>query len=42
MLPGQQRIVVDLPTRTIVRVVAVVLLTVAAVDVLAHVARILI
>ncbi|HEX5250461.1 MAG TPA: AI-2E family transporter [Gaiellales bacterium] len=42
MLPGPQRIVVDLPLRTIVRVVAVVLVTIAAVDILAHVARILI
>src|SRR5205823_8226822 len=42
MLPGPQRVVIDLPVRTIVRVVAVVLLTVAAVDLLAHVARILI
>src|SRR5437868_14584766 len=42
MLPGPQRVVVDLPTRTIVRVVAAVLVTAAAVDLLAHVARILI
>ena len=42
MLPGPQRVVVDLPLRTILRIVAVVLVTIAAVDVLAHVARILI
>jgi predicted PurR-regulated permease PerM len=42
MLPGRERIVVDVPARTIVRVIVLVLLTVALVDVLAHVTRILI
>jgi predicted PurR-regulated permease PerM len=42
MLPGPQRVVVDLPPRTIVRVIALVLVTFAAVDILAHVTRILI
>jgi predicted PurR-regulated permease PerM len=36
------RVVVDLPARTIVRVIALVLITVAAVDLLEHVGRILI
>jgi predicted PurR-regulated permease PerM len=42
MLPGSQRVVVDLPTRTVMRVIALVLLTIAAVDLLTHVGRILI
>jgi predicted PurR-regulated permease PerM len=42
MLPGPQRIVVDLPARTIVRVIVLVLLTIVLVDVLEHVTRILI
>ncbi len=42
MLPGRERIVVDVPARTIVRAIVLVLLTVALVDVLAHVTRILI
>jgi predicted PurR-regulated permease PerM len=42
MLPGPQRVVVDLPLRTIVRVIALVLVTFAAVDLLTHVGRILV
>ncbi len=42
MLPGPQRVVVDLPARTILRIIVLVLLTIAAVDLLAHVGRILI
>ena len=42
MLPGPQRVVVDLPVRMILRVIVLVLLTIAAVDLLAHVGRILI
>jgi predicted PurR-regulated permease PerM len=42
MLPGPHRVVVDLPARTIARVIVLVLLTAALVDVLAHVTRILI
>jgi predicted PurR-regulated permease PerM len=42
MQPAPQRVVVDLPIRTIVRVIALVLVTVAAVNLLEHVGRILI
>jgi len=42
MLPPPQRVVVDLPVRTIVRVIALVLITFAAVDLLSHVGRILV
>jgi predicted PurR-regulated permease PerM len=42
MQPAPNRVTIDLPARTIVRVIVLVLVAVAAVDVLQHVARILV
>ena len=42
MEPARERVAIDLPARTIVRVIVLVLLAVAAVDLLSAVSRILV